>query len=118
MSASLNFAWIQPNPRWHPLHPPANFNITARRRKTILLKKNWFKKTAKNYDDVSIHLEDASIHQEDTTIHQEDVSIHQEDSPNQNNKILPSNQKRRLFIIFKTSHMRIVIILGLTGGRT
>ena len=35
------------NPKWHPLHPPAKYNITARRRKKILEKNNWFKKPTK-----------------------------------------------------------------------
>ena len=37
------------NPKWHPLHPPASFNISARRRKKILDKNKWFKKTAGKY---------------------------------------------------------------------
>ena len=34
------------NPKWQPLHPPASFNIQARRKKKILEKNNWFKKSS------------------------------------------------------------------------
>ena len=34
------------NPKWQPLHPPASYNIQGRRRKKILEKSNWFKKTS------------------------------------------------------------------------
>ena len=94
----LKFSLDTTNPKWHPLHPPTSFKISARRRKKILEKNKWFKKTAENEDDASIHLEDSSIHlenisiqQEDIFSHQEDNTIHQEGSPNhqQNSSMQP-----------------------------
>ena len=67
------------NPKWHPLHPPASFNISARRRKKILDKNKWFKKTADNDDDASIHQANTSDQQEDIPIHQQDNNTQQED---------------------------------------
>ena len=38
------------NPKWQPLHPPATFNIQARRKKKVLEKSTWFKQSSRQED--------------------------------------------------------------------
>ena len=56
------------NPKWQPLHPPASFNIQARRKKKILEKNNWFKKTS-SLEEVKNNDEQIPFNQEEDSQH-------------------------------------------------
>ena len=53
------------NPKWQPLHPPASFNIQARRKKKILEKNNWFKKTSSHEEEKTDAEQTPSYKEED-----------------------------------------------------
>jgi hypothetical protein len=80
------------NPKWQPLHPPATFNIQARRKKKLLEKNTWFKQTSRQEDQDQAE-ENSSILEEEENKHRERGQPHPPSQQEEGRNVLASSRQ-------------------------